>query len=502
MSAKMQTSTKVGSNVGWQNKLRKASITPDQLARLKGGPKTNIFVGPVGDMFIGVEGAYVNLLRHYSGFAREQLFEGCPLSVTNGSKNIVQWIYRYMLAGEATNLDDFDIPALIDVYNHGVVLDYQALMDRVVSRLRYMFQWKSLPNVQSLQKISTFIPSLNSYLAKLIADVFMNFPDFPYLPAYVEFAKTDAGFGAALEQALQKIPPAFPKAQSQPTEDTKPADEPAAKPKRKQLTHAQKNAKRREKARQSQTGQPEDGSGDAKPISTEAQNDVSKASNPKAKAGRPKRRAGKGKDQAVDGEAQAAAAPTANTKTLVNKINELTKTVPKRAPPTCYNCNVLGHLARNCSAPIASRAPLADKTNNLPTSAPITTSKPHPRPLPICYTCNTPGHLARNCRAPTEPRAPLTTDTSRPPPTCYACNTPGHLARNCPSPIDSVHADAAPTERRASPTGRNKNYRRAKRERDAAEFLVPIAISGNGEGLRTCDREVRVGEVTRTGLVV
>lgn len=60
----------------------------------------------------------------------------------------------------------------------------------------------------------------------------------------------------------------------------------------------------------------------------------------------------------------------------------------------------------------------------------------------------------------------------RSPPKCYACNHVGHIARNCPKQAQQVMK------------------------------LVGVEVTDNGGGLRTCIREVKRGEYTRTGLLI
>ncbi|GJP50958.1 hypothetical protein CLOM_g10113 [Closterium sp. NIES-68] len=46
----------------------------------------------------------------------------------------------------------------------------------------------------------------------------------------------------------------------------------------------------------------------------------------------------------------------------------------------------------------------------------------------VCYNCNMPGHIARDCPTPAMGGAP----GGGAPRTCYTCNQPGHIARDCP----------------------------------------------------------------------
>jgi hypothetical protein len=81
--------------------------------------------------------------------------------------------------------------------------------------------------------------------------------------------------------------------------------------------------------------------------------------------------------------------------------------------------------------------------------------------------------MARDCTAEIKEKAKK---TKRTPPTCYNCHIRGHVAR------DSTVKAVQPVQ---------------KTKRSA-----PNCYSCNEEGLRTCDREVRKGELTRTDLVI
>lgn len=81
-----------------------------------------------------------------------------------------------------------------------------------------------------------------------------------------------------------------------------------------------------------------------------------------------------------------------------------------------------------------------------------------------CYACKGFGHLARDCSTPQA---------------CYNCKKPGHIAGDCPA------------------NANRNNYKQGFKRHPKM-----VDVSGNGGGLRTCTREVRSGEYTRTGLKI
>jgi hypothetical protein len=151
------------------------------------------------------------------------------------------------------------------------------------------------------------------------------------------------------------------------------------------------------------------------------------------------------------------------------------KAKTKCTPPTCYNCHVEGHLTCDSTAEAVEAT---QKTK---------------RAAQICYSCNEEGHLARKCTAETSAKPQ---DKKRSAPICYNCKEEGHFARDCEAPGVSINNTNNRPARDSS--SRNRHCRRAHRDRIANR----IKVTDNGEGLRTCDREVRKGELTRTGLVI
>jgi uncharacterized membrane protein len=76
--------------------------TVAKMASLKTDATVSIPVGPPGNNYTVIEGAFAKLLMHYSDLAKKELSKAGikQLSVGNGEKAYLVWMYRYMLAGE------------------------------------------------------------------------------------------------------------------------------------------------------------------------------------------------------------------------------------------------------------------------------------------------------------------------------------------------------------------------------------------------------------------
>jgi len=109
--------------------------------------------------------------------------------------------------------------------------------------------------------------------------------------------------------------------------------------------------------------------------------------------------------------------------------------------------------------------------------------KAETRPPPVCYKCDTEGHIARVC-----PNARI----------CHSCKQTGHISKDCPT----AKASDQMTKRSNKPVrgARKQTYRRGTGYGQWVPSIVELYE--NGEGLRTCDREVKRGEMTRTGLLI
>jgi hypothetical protein len=76
-------------------------------------------VGPDGNRYIGLEGASVNLLAHFSPTAQKMLIEerGTVLTIPNGNKQAIRWVYKYLWGGEKDpqGLDAFEVRLLASI---------------------------------------------------------------------------------------------------------------------------------------------------------------------------------------------------------------------------------------------------------------------------------------------------------------------------------------------------------------------------------------------------
>ncbi|KAI1984906.1 gig suppressor [Ophidiomyces ophidiicola] len=86
----------------------------------------------------------------------------------------------------------------------------------------------------------------------------------------------------------------------------------------------------------------------------------------------------------------------------------------------CYNCNLPGHLARNCSNAGMPAAARNVGTSRGAFNAPFRGGYGgYPRAA-TCYKCGGPNHFARDCQAQAMK--------------CYACGKLGHISRDCTAP--------------------------------------------------------------------
>jgi hypothetical protein len=458
---------------------------------LKKGPKVNIVIGPDSNGYIGLEGVSINLLAHYSSYARKKLIDehANTLRIPDGSKPPIMWIYKYMQAGEidppGLTLDALDFDQLVLLYTHSALLDYQPLMGRIFGRLRGKYD-NSLPGVAEIQVFATYIPSLYEYAVGVLAQEMVN-PWACNYTSYTEYAAADPVFDAALGQAIQKLV----------AQRVKAGVEYYKRAATRQVIWSQryydnvakgratlsfgKKSKGKTLPSEQKTGTKAQVAVNL-PVSADA---IKMAVTETDKKAQHTRRGGKFK----------------RTDPFISKDSKLDQLTPApnsqvnlKTSAECYACGELGHLARNCDAD--SKQVVTDANQGPIQSNPTRTSKF--QEAFNCYNCGNEGHIARNCSAQTTASI-LTTKSTHPPPVCYDCNGIGHLARNCiVSAVEGGLSQYNAEFKGRDTVGRNRNFRRAQRDRAAGV----IEISGNGEEIRTCDREVRKGEKTRLGLVV
>jgi hypothetical protein len=133
------------------------------------------------------------------------------------------------------------------------------------------------------------------------------------------------------------------------------------------------------------------------------------------------------------------------------------------------------------------------------------------RPPSKCYGCSETGHIHRYCPVnqsgnvnggedPQASSSPIRKANTPESFWCYNCGEEGHISRNCTvqvaeEAVESIGA-TPPTRDYA---GRNKHYGRAQHDRKIGARIDTYDFGG---GLKTCDREVKTGERTRTGLII
>ena len=398
------------------------------MIRLKSGPRANIIVGPANNRYVGIEGAYVNLLNHYCTHAKEKLADGNATTLTiQGSKQNIVWIYKYMLASEKNpeglqSFEELDIAELVMMYSICVSLGYQQLMDQIFTRLNHLFKNRLL-DVTSIKNIAIHAPSCNKVVANAVARMLIRPLVYNY-EAWVAHAANDEGFRDNVEAEVQEM--------------------------LKKRIEIGKDfySKSRHNSIVS--------------WSTQYYLDRARARTPIKK--QIKRRKPSG--------------PLANSKTKnVVSLNAQPKNdtavqpKPKRKNnPRCYRCKDRGHVKQDCPDRNKHEAQAAQ-------AAPVTTTPSTQKQEPSATEAPLQAHTPTKADQLIESIKKVIKKTGRPLPVCYACNDEGHIARNCPNPpvayleamkhshrSDRVLQNATSQYSHVS-YGWNKNYRRARAER-------------------------------------
>jgi hypothetical protein len=366
---------------------------------------------------------------------------------------------------------------LILLYTHSAFLQYPALMDRIVGRLKGKY-YSSLPSVDDLKTFAAFVPPLYDYAIGVLAHEMVN-PWTCNYTAYTGLANIDQGFSDALGAAIQKL--ITPRVKTGEEYYARTLNRQAAWSKEYLESFGKGVAPPKEDHVKQGTRKPSDKVSMKKPLSEKSKNTKPATASEGIKATTKVHLAGINMTAAhkaaicysCNGADHFSRHCPAKTKQelvvpepagTAGNPNTCRDAKPKEPFP-CYNCGEDGHMSRNCPA---------EKTE--------ATKKAQGASV-VCYNCNAEGHLSRDC---TEEKKPV-----RPRPVCYNCNEEGHLSRDC---TEAMKED---TRGPRDNSGRSRHFRQAQHDRAAY-----IEVASNGEGLRTCDREVKKGEKTRTGLVI
>jgi hypothetical protein len=391
------------------------------------------------------------VLAHYSPYAKQKLVDerAAILCITNGTKEPMRWIYNYMQTEESdpvglATFESLTFESLVLLYTHAAFLQYDSLMARVVGRLKGKYH-DSLPPVNDIKTFSVFVPPLFDYTVGILAHEMAN-PWACNYTAYTEYAALDETFRVKLEETVQDLI----------AHRVEVGIQYYQRASNRHVQWSQQYYDNVAKDRGKTTKQGKKKPAVKLPVAADTKDGTTSATENKRRGRKPKTK------QVVK--------PTDVSETFPNATHKSTADATKKKRATkdfkCYNCDVTGHLVRDCKAKKLQRVQ---------------------HPAPACYNCNHEGHMSRDCTV------------QRPAPICYNCDIAGHLARDClePRKVDP-REDVANASKPRNTTGRNRNFRRAQRER----ITYGIEVTGNGEGLRTCDREVRKGKLTRTGLVI
>ncbi|KAF2275519.1 uncharacterized protein EI97DRAFT_77440 [Westerdykella ornata] len=560
-------------------------LTVAQLAKLKTGPRVNILVGPQDDQYIAVEGAYANVLSHYSELAKRTLsgYGVTRLWIPNASKSMISWIYRYMLAGEKdppdAKFEQHDLASLVSLWCHAKALDYKELTEKTFKRLRHVISTVGVFDVGVVQQVLSTISELRGAIVDAVVYDLTNWVgacDYGYVHQIYHLEGMTALIDAAMEKELRRLVERSEWYYGQPhikrqiewmvrhRSNQLKAQNHLGKPisgvptMREDVHRIKNTAVRRPKQNDMPAihGVPGMARTQSGKIPSAGVVSTSKTVNKTTRQAKAcfncgsfehlVRRCNVASAVAADKPAKlstdhhTAIPPTTESKNRgATKLAEMieitlsqmrsTKSEPR--PKACYTCGSLEHLARRCNetATQAKHKPSDPSTVNGASVIPVRAANDVPLRQPLdsekpirCRKCRSIGHIARHCDVVPTMAANKAGDasdanggprfTERRPVICYNCEQVGHIARNCHGGRRHESSKAVPAAASKPPTanghlhktpfrGRNRNFRREKSDKPS---FAPdyVEIAGNGEGITTCDYEVRPGQVTRTGLVV
>jgi hypothetical protein len=315
------------------------------------------------------------------------------LTIPEGSKKAILWVYKYMQAGEhdPVGMDTFqslDSGTLTVIYRHCDFLEYEPLKKRIYGRLKGKF-YQSLPTVDEIQLYQTSIPGLYDYAIHRLSGEMAN-PRTCSYDSYLQLAKTNEAFGKALDDSINKVIATRVKVSEEYYRTTK----------NRHVIWAIDYVESVRAGRKPYT----------------KSNNMS--------SWKPQQKGNVAPGLFGNVKASANGVP-GNTLALANKHDQK-QTSKVNEPFTCYKCDGEGHLARNCTTETAGESVIATGVINK-------------RPPPVCYTCNATGHIARNCTQEKPAAAENSEDPSNPhrkpkskePFVCYNCGEEGHMAREC-----------------------------------------------------------------------
>lgn len=189
-------------------------MPPGELAKLKSGRTVNIYLGTPGDEYIIIESAFVSLLCHYSGYCTKVLgSDGTTrLAIPLRDRNIILFIYRWMLAGEqnspikgALPFEALKLPDLISLYRHCIFLDYGSLMEKTTDRLEFKLK-QVFPTVDQLRDILAFNPAPKFADTAIHAIARLVFRPICFdLSPFLRFVHANDGVEKALDNAVGQL---------------------------------------------------------------------------------------------------------------------------------------------------------------------------------------------------------------------------------------------------------------------------------------------------------